>query len=197
MLKWTITVFCSVGAFVVVMLVGSVASVFVVGRDVSAGVTAERVEQVRRGMSAVQLLAVLGRPYNVDSYKGSGTHSIENCHGAEANEGIVNAEVSDTLNIEALFRRATADSSVHKCDIGDFRARDRNTTFTYSRRVSGVGSYPMLWVHLDSTAHVSGVYVKQYTPYFFIEDDAVVYSDDAALATNPGRHEIMRRLFGR
>ena len=76
MLKWTITVFCSVGAFVVVMLVGSVASVFVVGRDVSAGVTAERVEQVRRGMSAVQLLAVLGRPYNVDSYKGSGTHSI-------------------------------------------------------------------------------------------------------------------------
>ena len=197
LLKWTFITFCSMGALVFSLLAGSIASVFVVGRDVAAGVTSERVEQVRRGISAAQLLAVLGRPYHVYSSKGSGTHRIGKCADAEAGEGVFSVEVSDTLDVEALLRRATIDSTVHKCDVGDFRAHDRNTTFTYSRPVARVGSYPMLWVHLDSTAHVSGVFVKQYTPYFFLEDDVVVYSDDAALATNPSRHEIMRRLFGR
>lgn len=197
LLKWTSTAFCSAGTLVFSLLASSVASVFVVGRDVAAGVTTERVEQVRRGMSVPQLLAVLGRPYHVSSYKGSGTHRIDNCHGAEASEGVVSAEVSDTLHVEALLWRAAADSTVHKCDIGDFRAHDRNTTLTYSRPVAGVGSYPMLWVHLDSTAHVSSVFVKEYTPYFFLEDDFAFYSDAPELAANPGRHEMMRRLFGR
>ena len=145
-------------------------------------------------MSAAQVLAVLGRPYHIESYKGRGIHNMD-CRRVA--EGYYGGEVTDTLNIIALLHHATADSSVHKCDNGDFHAADRITTLTYSRPVDRVGSYPMVWVHLDSTARVASVGVKQYTPYFFLEDDCWVYMDKDELAVNPGRHENMRRLFGR
>ncbi|WP_210428093.1 hypothetical protein [Hymenobacter artigasi] len=179
------------------LLLASIGSLFLVRRDVPVDVTAANIERVRCGMNAAQVMAVLGRPLYVYSYKGSGTHSMETCQGIASREGVVNVEVSDTMDIVALLRRATADTAVHVCDIGDFRAHDRNTTFTYSRPVAWAGRYPMLWVMLDSTAHVSEVSVKGYTPYFFLEDDNGEYLATASPAANPYRKEILLQLFGR
>ncbi|WP_201983305.1 hypothetical protein [Hymenobacter rubidus] len=179
------------------LLLASIGSVFLLKRDVPLGVTAANVEGVRLGMSATQVLAILGHPYYVYSYKGSGTHRMETCQGAAAKDGVVDVEVNDTVGIVALLRRATADTAVHSCDLGDFRAHDRNTTFTYSRPVAWAGRYPMLWVHFDSTAHVSSVLVKGYTPYFFLEDDNVEYTATASPTANPYRKELLQYLFGR
>ncbi|MBH8558438.1 hypothetical protein [Hymenobacter negativus] len=195
--KWFTYVLSGTMGLFFVLLIASFGSVFWVRRDVPAGVTAANVERVRCGMNATQVMAVLGRPLSIYSYKGSGTHDMATCHGTANREGVVDVEVSDTMNVVALLRRATADTAVHACDIGDFRAHDRNTTFTYSRPVAVAGRYPMLWVMLDSTAHVSQVSVKGYTPYFFLEDDNTEYLATANPATNPYRKEILRQLFGR
>ena len=152
----------------------SLGSLFIRGRDAAPGVAAGSIVQVRPGMSAAQVLAVLGRPYRITSYKGNGTHLIRGCPNNR--EGVLNEEVSDTLNIVALLQRATADTAVHWCDRGAPWAHSRSTTFYYTRPVPLVGNYPMLWVHLDSAARVEGVYAAHYTPYFFLDDHSVIYS---------------------
>ena len=155
-------------------LVFSVGSVFVRGHDAPAQVTASSIGQVQPGMSAAQVLALLGRPYHIRSYKGSGTHLISGCPNER--EGLIDQEVSDTLNVLALLRRATADTTVHWCDRGDERAHDHRTTLAYTRPARWAGSYPMLCVHLDAAARVEDVYASHYTPYFFLEDHSLLYS---------------------
>ncbi|PJJ48063.1 hypothetical protein [Hymenobacter chitinivorans] len=142
-------------------------------RDVAGKVTAARIRRVRPGMSVAQVVQILGRPYTMLSVKGSGTHTLNvRCNDQE---GSYAAAVTDTLDIAAWMRRATADSVVHICDVGDARAHDRNSTLTYTRPVAWAGRYPMLWVHFDSSAHVSAVYAKVYKPYSLLDDD-VIYS---------------------
>ena len=175
--KSFVTALLTIVGVVTGLAVLSTATLAVSGCDVAPGVTAAGIGRVRPGMSAVQVVGLLGRPYAIDSYKGSGMHKI-GCPDPAAGQRRV--EVTDSLNLAAWLGRAAADSAVHRCDVGDFRAHDRNTTFIYSRPVVRVGRYPMLWVHFDSTARVSGVFAKQYTPYFFVEDDAMIYARSPA-----------------
>jgi hypothetical protein len=183
----------TMGGFVGFLVFLSIGSLFIDGRDVAPGVTTAGIETIRPGMSSAQVVALLGRPYYIDSYKGSGTHDVDgNCR---TNDGLYRAAVDDTLDIAGFLERATADSAVHSCDIGDFRAHDRNTTFTYSRPPAWAGRYPMLWVHFDSTAQVREVFAKQYTSCFFLEDDAVIYSMNTTSLKSSARPKVMSDLF--
>ncbi|UOQ71956.1 outer membrane protein assembly factor BamE domain-containing protein [Hymenobacter cellulosilyticus] len=156
--------------FVLFVVNTSVVLDFFFWRDVAGKVTAARIRRVQPGMSMRQVVHILGRPYTMLSEEGSETYnlSMRSTNKQGANE-------TDTLDIEAWMRQATADSAVHSSSVGSTPAHDRSTTFTYTRPVAWAGRYPMLWVHFDSSAHVSSVYAKVYRPYSVL-DDEVIYS---------------------
>lgn len=155
-------------------------------RDVAGKVTAERIRRVRLGQSAAQVVQILGQPYDMKSLKGRGIHTIGCQNTGEAD---YRATVSDTLDVAAWTRRVSADTAVHNCHANSPLAYDRRTTFTYTRPVRLAGRYPMLWVHFDSSAHVSEVYAKVYKPYSLLDED-VIYSLSAPSAWNSNVDEL-------
>ena len=152
-------------------------------------VTARRIQQVEAGMSPAQVVAILGRPYHMATYKGSNTHFMANCADFESTQ--TQADVVDTTNIKEFFQRAAADTAVHICDANDDRKHDRNSTLTYTRPGSLLWTYPMLWVHFDKQARVSRVYAKEYAA-----DDYCIYSLTAEASQNITNQEALDRLFG-
>lgn len=152
-------------------------------------VTAAGIQRVQLGMSQEQVVAILGRPYHVASYKGSNSHCIANCTDFKSTQ--MAAEVVDTTNINQFFQRAAADTAVHICDVGDERQHDRNSTFTYTQHGGMFWTYPMLWVHFDKQARVRGVYAKEYAA-----DDMCIYSLAADAGQNITNQEALGRLFG-
>ena len=171
----------------VVLLVGILWASFP-ARDVVPGVTADRIQQVRLGMSPTQVVALLGRPYVLDSFKGSNSHSMANCGNFDATQTTM--EVTDTTSIESFFRRVAADTAVHICDANDERRHDRRSKLTYSRHGSFFRTYPMLWVHFDKLARVENVYAKEYAA-----DNYCIYSLTADASQNFKNLEALRRLF--
>ena len=172
----------------VVLLVGVLWASFP-ARDVAPGVTADRIEQVRLGMSPGQVVALLGRPYVLDSYKGSNSHNMANCGNFGATHTTM--EVTDTTSIENFFRRVATDTAVHICDADDGRRHDRRSKLTYSRPGGFFRTYPMLWVHFDKLARVENVYAKEYAA-----DDRCIYSLEADASQNINNLEAVHRLFG-
>jgi hypothetical protein len=151
--------------------------------------TARRIQQVQLGMSPMQVVALLGRPYHMGSYKGSNSHSMANC--ADFNATKMEADVADTTSIEGFFQRAAADTAVHICDMNDDRRHERNSTFTYTRHGGVFWTYPMLWVHFDKQARVNSVYAKEYAG-----DDTCIYSLSAeASQYDMTNQEALSRLF--
>lgn len=169
-------------------------SLFIKGYDAAPGITAARIAQVRPGMSAAQVLSLLGRPYHVYSYKGNNTHYF-NCPNSD--EGSVDVEVSCSLDVAALVRWATADTAVHHCYRGEAWAHSRETIFRYTRPVKWAGNYPMLWVHLDAAARVSNIYVAHYTPCLLFGEHSPVYARRADARQNIGDSGALLQLFER
>ena len=153
-------------------------------------VTAARIQRVRLGMTPAQVVAVLGRPLVMASYKGSNTHRMTTCADFAATQ--VKADVTDTTDIAGFFRRVAADSAVHSCDLDDERKHDRRSTLTYTRHGGLFRTYPMLWVHFDKRARVDEVYAKECAT-----DDRCIYALGAdPFSPNTIDTEALRRLFG-
>lgn len=190
MSKWVKSAVLTVVALVtlcVVILAGFFVVYGMPGGELAPGITARGITLVKLGMTYEQVEAILGRPYEIVSQKGSWAHKL-GCQ--QSSETVQALEVTATTDIQAFFRRIATDTTVHACDQDSEHKRNRQTTFHYTRRGGFARSYPMLWVHFDSTARVENVYAKEYDA-----DDYCIYSLGEDTSQNIQNKEALRRLF--
>jgi hypothetical protein len=130
------------------------------GQHLSTGVTAERVLQLRPGMTYAEVVNIVGEPFEMER------------------ELPPHKEGSVTV----VGRKEPT-----------YDPNGSHVTLTYSRRVGGVWSYPMLWVHLRA-GRVDEVYAKRYF-MFGVDDEGIYgYSTGKRPWGDAGR---LRETFGR
>ena len=150
----------------VVLLVGVLWASFP-ARDVAPGVTADRIQQVRLGMTPAQVVATLGKPLNeIGSYRGQYPRNVAR------NPDFARLPLPETSYVD-----------------GD-RLHDQSCTFIYTRPGGFFRTYPMLWVHFDKQARVNNVYAKEYGA-----DDQCIYSLTLDTSQSMSNLAALQRLF--
>jgi hypothetical protein len=129
-------------------------------------VTSTNILRVTPGMPLEEVFNILGRPYGI-----SCLHGIHNIGCVSPNPRLDQA-VNQTTDVRKLVRSFI--ESQKSCCEGNKRelAEFNNITLVYTER-GLFFSYPMLWVHLDTSFRVKDVYAKEYEGGFFGDDPGI------------------------
>ena len=137
--------------------------------DIANNITGDKIKAIKKGMTLEQVVAILGRPYSINSL--NGLHDIS----CKTPKPRLEIDINNQTNIKAEVEKIYNDTN-YCCEGNKEDLQDKYVTLTYTRPVNFSKHYPMLWVHLDSTYRVSNVYAKQYDGLFGL-DDPCIYSD--------------------
>lgn len=127
-----------------------------------SNIKGENIKKIEGGMSLDDLESLIGKP--VEIIESPGLHDI-GCKNPR--ELKIDANKKMSLSIEEFY----GDTN-YCCEGNREDLQDKNVSLTYTERKT-LG-HAMLWVDLDSTLKVSGVYVKRYD--FLDLDGKHVYS---------------------
>ena len=113
-----------------------------------------------------QVFDILGRPFGI-----TGLHGIHKIGCTHPNP-ILDAEIDGNTDVKNLVHDFIT-SKQYCCDGNkeDIEGFD-HITLVYTKR-GFVVSYPMLWVHLDTSFRVSNVYAKVYECGLFGDDPGI------------------------
>lgn len=139
-----------------------------VSKDLSGNFTEKEIRQVKIGMTIEQVVDILGRPYEINSL--AGLHNIGCINPNPMLEVSVNQQTNMRQVVDTTFSKTDFCCEGNRDDLSEKRA-----TLVFTRNVKALGSYPMLWIHLDKDFRVREVYAKSYDGYFGI-DDHTIYS---------------------
>jgi hypothetical protein len=117
-------------------------------------ITCAQIKQVKVGMSFEQVMEILGKPHEIQA-----TRQVSHTMSCNSLRGVYNVSANSTKNIRDSIERIYKMTSF--CCASDTR---KEATFVYTKKAPLLGSYPMLWVHFDSTITVSSVYAKEFIP---------------------------------
>jgi len=144
--------------------------------DVVKGVTAKKIESIKRGMPMDSVIAILGRPYIISA---SSTYHTNCSYCGET--------VTDSTDIKKALNKWKKDTT-YCCSLFWDAEENLGITFTYTRPVADTWWYPMLWVHFNSDLTVSSLLAKRYYLFF---DDEPIYTIDGDLTV----HWLAKKTF--
>lgn len=132
--------------------------------DLPYKVKSHNILKISLGMPLDKVMLILGRPLEVEALRG--IHDI----GCKKPNAMFNEKIDENTDIKHSLATFLA-SIKYCCEVNkeDIQKLDR-ITLVYTKEGS-FASYPMLWVHLDTTYRVNNIYAKKYD--FF--DDAAIY----------------------
>lgn len=136
--------------------------------NIAAGVTGDKIKQVKPGMSMEEVVSILGNPYGLESM--AGLHTFQCQHPKPS----LQIAVTKSLDI----RKAVDDfynDTIYCCPGNREDKQTKEITLIYTKPVEFSMHYPMLWIHLDSSFRVYGVYAKRYDGFLGL-DDPCIYS---------------------
>ena len=136
--------------------------------DIANNITGDKIKQVKKGMTLEQVVAILGRPYSINSL--NGLHDFS----CKTPKPRLEMDINNQTNIKAEVEKIYNDTN-YCCEGNKEDIQNKFVTLTYTRPVHLSLHYPMLWVHLDSTYKVYSVYAKQYDGILGL-DDPCIYS---------------------
>jgi hypothetical protein len=131
-------------------------------------VKSDNILKIVPGMPVENVFNILGRPFSITALYG--IHQI----------GCVNPNpnLNEILNKNTDIKKLVHDfiSNQKYCCDGNKRDLEEfdNITLVYTKR-GILFSYPMLWVHLDTSFRVNNVYAKEYEGWL-LGDDPGIYS---------------------
>lgn len=118
-------------------------------------VKSDNILKITPGMTVDQVFKILGRPLSI-----KGLHGIHKIGCANPNP-ILDIDANKNTDIKKLvhdfIRSQKYCCAGNKRDLEEFD----NITLVYTKR-GLLFSYPMLWVHLDTSFKVNNVYAKEY-----------------------------------
>ena len=150
--------------------------------------TGNEIKQIEMRMTLEQVISILGKPYEIDY---STRHHSLTCKNPRFELGISVNETTDIIHVVDSIYNDTN----YCCDAyEETKIRfGKEVTLIYTNRScllkSLFVSYPMLWVHLDSSYCVNSVFAKLYP------DDICIYSlswktDKTTLEEIPGEVDL-------
>lgn len=157
--------------------------------DLAEGVNQRTVRSLRIGMSVDSVIKTIGLPFYA-SY-GTGVHN-GSCHSPIPLEKFVPTDATSII--------ATVDTAFYSarfCCNTERQQRTRGFTLEYSRKPSGPGSYPMLWVGFDEDRRVRTVFAKVYCEFQLCFDHVTVYHLSAGNSIGSTRAGGDQQLFER
>ncbi|MEY4875065.1 MAG: hypothetical protein RL708_214 [Bacteroidota bacterium] len=166
-MKTLAKIFLSIVGLILLLLLG--VKILGVRADIANDITGNKIKQVKKGMTLEQVVAILGRPYSINSL--NGLHDIS-CRNSKSR---LEMDINNQTNIKEEVEKIYSDTS-YCCEGNKEDLQNKFVTLTYTRPIKLSNHYPMLWVHLDSTYKVSNVYAKQYDGLLGL-DDPSIYSD--------------------
>jgi len=118
-------------------------------------VNSENILKITPGMTMNQVFNILGRPFSI-----TGLHGIHKIGCSNPNP-MLDAEINENTDIKNLVQDFI--TSQKYCCAGNKEDNEEfdYITLVYTKRGFFV-SYPMLWVHLDTSFRVNNVYAKEY-----------------------------------
>jgi hypothetical protein len=158
--------------FVVFLLFCLVFIIFVVNDffllSLPTKVTSDNILKITPGMTLEQVYNILGRPLKVNVLNGIHNISCANPHPT------LNENISNKTDIRILVNDFI--SKQKNCCEGRKRDIEQldDITLVYTKE-GFLSSYPMLWVHLDRSFKVYGIYAKEYEAGL-LGDDPSIYS---------------------
>jgi hypothetical protein len=165
-MRTLIKILFSTGGLIIIFVLGI--NLLGTRTDIVDDVTGDKIKQVKPGWNLEQVLATLGRPYNI--YASQGLHDII-CPNAKPRLEININNTTDIRHVVTVFYNDT-----NFCCHGNKEdLQTKEVTLTYTRPVKLSKYYPMLWVHLDSTFRVYSICAKQYDGITGI-DDPIIYN---------------------
>lgn len=118
-------------------------------------VKSDNILKITPGMTMDHVFSILGRPFSV-----TGLHGIHKIGCSNPNP-MLDEDINENTNIKKLVYDFISNQKYccegNKEDIEGFD----NITLVYTKR-GLFFSYPMLWVHLDTSFRVNNVYAKEY-----------------------------------
>lgn len=159
--------------------------------DLAEGVTQRTVRSLKIGMSVDSVIKIIGLPFYA-SY-GTGVHE-GSCHAPIPIQKFVPPDGSSNVaTVDAAFY------SARFCCNTEREQRTRGFTLEYSRKPTGPGSYPMLWVGFDENHRVRKVFAKVYCQFRLCFDHVTVYhlsAGDSLRSTRAGGdQQLFERFF--
>jgi len=144
-------------------------------KDIVKGVTGDKIKQIKLGWTLEQVLATLGRPYNIEA--SIGLHDNE-CPRAKPRLEIEVINATDIRQTVNIFYNDTN----FCCEGNKIDLQTKGVTLTYTRPVLLAKYYPMLWIHFDKYFKVNSVYAVEVNQLEEFEgvDDQAIYSMPSA-----------------
>lgn len=131
-------------------------------------VTSDNILKITPGMTLEQVYNILGRPLKVHALHGIHNIGCANPHPT------LKENISNKTDIRILVNDFL--SKQKYCCEGNKRDIEQldDVTLIYTKE-GLLSSYPMLWVHLDRSFKVNGIYAKEYEAGL-LGDDPSIYS---------------------
>jgi len=161
------------GFIVLSFIICLVLVLFVIGFkfNIVSNISGDKIKEIEMGMNFEQLISILGKPYEIDV--AGATHNI-NCKNPKFYfEMPVNKNMDIIEIVDGIYTDTSYCCDAYKEDI----QKSKGITLAYTKNpsflISFFSSYPILWVNLDRSYHVRGVFAKRYN---FPDNVSRIYS---------------------
>jgi hypothetical protein len=139
-------------------------------------VTADNILKITPGMTLEQVSEIIGTPLRVKALYGM--HKI----GCSKVNPVLDAAVNTKTDIRKLVFYFMENQG-YCCEANKEDVENFNHIYLVYTKPRILGSYPMLWVRLDTNFRVDNIYAKEYEGLFF-GNDPCIYSLAWAVDSN-------------